>query len=104
MSNLIEGHDGTQRCSWCVTTPEMMNYHDNEWGMPVSSDHHLFEKLCLESFQSGLSWRTILSKRENFRAAFHNFDFDQIAMFNNNDVERLLQNRGIIRHRGKMGF
>ena len=70
MSNIIKGPDGQPRCSWCSTVPEFFDYHDKEWGYPVDDDHRLFEKLCLESFQSGLSWRTILAKRENFRAAF----------------------------------
>jgi len=94
--------DGKSRCRWCDAAPEFLAYHDNEWGYPVSDDHHLFEKLSLESFQSGLSWRTILSKRENFRAAFHNFDFDKIARFTQRDVTRLLKDEGIVRHRGKI--
>src|SRR5262249_39085148 len=77
-------------------------YHDSEWGFPVADDRRLFEKLCLEGFQSGLSWRTILAKRENFRAAFHHFDFDRIARFGEADVERLLLDAGIVRHRGKI--
>jgi DNA-3-methyladenine glycosylase I len=79
-----------------------LDYHDTEWGFPVADDRHLFEKLCLESFQSGLSWRTILAKRENFRAAFHGFDFDRVARFNSHDVDRLLGDAGIVRHRGKI--
>ena len=102
MSKTIEDPDGKLRCSWCSTAPEFFDYHDNEWGYPVSDDYRLFEKLCLESFQSGLSWRTILAKRENFRAAFLNFDFDRIARFNSRDVEILLKNEGIVRHRGKI--
>lgn len=94
--------DGHPRCQWCGGAPEFMPYHDNEWGFPVDNDQQLFEKLCLESFQSGLSWRTILNKRENFRAAFHHFDFHQIAYFDEEDVQRLLQDAGIIRHRGKI--
>jgi DNA-3-methyladenine glycosylase I len=77
-------------------------YHDREWGFPVADDRRLFEKLCLEGFQSGLSWRTILAKRENFRSAFHQFDFDRIARFGDADVERLLLDAGIVRHRGKI--
>lgn len=102
MSNSIPGPDGRPRCGWCAVTPEFFDYHDNEWGFPVDDDRRLFEKLCLESFQSGLSWRTILAKRENFRKAFHNFDFDRVARFREKDVERLLQDKGIIRHRGKI--
>lgn len=79
-----------------------MPYHDTEWGFPVDDDHRLFEKLCLEGFQSGLSWRTILSKRENFRAAFLGFDFDRIAKFTEADIMRLLRDDGIVRHRGKI--
>jgi DNA-3-methyladenine glycosylase I len=102
MSKTVLGPDGKPRCRWCSAAPEFFAYHDTEWGFPVADDHRLFEKLCLESFQSGLSWRTILAKRENFRSAFHNFDFDRIARFTEQDVERLLQDEGIIRHRGKI--
>lgn len=102
MSRLISGPDGKPRCSWCNAAPEFLAYHDAEWGFPVSDDHRLFEKLSLEGFQSGLSWRTILAKRENFRAAFHDFDFHKIARFTARDVERLLKDKGIIRHRGKI--
>ena len=94
--------DGYPRCHWCGGAPELLLYHDNEWGFPVAEDQRLFEKLCLESFQSGLSWRTILNKRENLRAAFHHFDFYQVARFGEEDVQRLLQDAGIIRHRGKI--
>ncbi|HSP31141.1 MAG TPA: DNA-3-methyladenine glycosylase I, partial [Halomonas sp.] len=87
---------------WCGGAAEFLPYHDKEWGFPVDNDQRLFEKLCLESFQSGLSWRTILNKRENFRAAFHHFDFHHVARFSQKDVERLLQDAGIIRHRGKI--
>jgi len=83
--------DGHPRCLWCGGAAEFLPYHDNEWGFPVADDQRLFEKLCLESFQSGLSWRTILNKRENFRAAFHHFDFHQVARFGEDDVQRLLQ-------------
>ncbi|HEY8907498.1 MAG TPA: DNA-3-methyladenine glycosylase I, partial [Rhodoferax sp.] len=79
-----------------------LDYHDTEWGFPVGDDRRLFEKLCLESFQSGLSWRTILSKRANFRAAFHDFDFDRVARFTSHDIDRLLGDAGIVRHRGKI--
>lgn len=94
--------DGHPRCQWCGGAAEFLPYHDNEWGFPVDNDQRLFEKLCLESFQSGLSWRTILNKRENFRAAFHHFDFHRVARFDEDDVKRLLQDAGIIRHRGKI--
>ena len=98
----ILGPDGKPRCQWCSAAPEFLDYHDTEWGFPVVDDRRLFEKLCLEGFQSGLSWRTILAKRENFRAAFHGFDFDKVARFTQRDVERLLKNEGIVRHRGKI--
>ncbi|NIC06572.1 DNA-3-methyladenine glycosylase I [Billgrantia bachuensis] len=102
MTNLISGPDGHQRCRWCSAAPEFLAYHDTEWGFPVSDDRRLFEKLCLEGFQSGLSWRTILAKRENFRAAFCDFDFARIAQFDQHDVERLVNDAGIVRHRGKI--
>lgn len=102
MEKTIAGPDGQPRCRWCGATPEMLHYHDYEWGYPVSEDRRLFEKLCLEGFQSGLSWRTILDKREHFREAFHHFDFDRVANFTKQDIERLLNNKGIIRHRGKI--
>jgi DNA-3-methyladenine glycosylase I len=102
MGATIAGPDGKPRCRWCGAAPEFLSYHDTEWGFPVSDDRRLFEKLSLESFQSGLSWRTILTKRENFRAAFHDFDFDRIASFTQGDVDRLLKNEGIVRHRGKI--
>lgn len=99
---IITGPDGKSRCHWCGAAPDFLSYHDTEWGFPVSDDHRLFEKLCLESFQSGLSWRTILAKRENFRAAFHDFDFDRVARFSARDITRLLKDEGIVRHRGKI--
>lgn len=102
MSRTIAGPDGRPRCRWCGAAPEFLDYHDREWGFPVGDDRRLFEKLCLESFQSGLSWRTILAKRENFRRAFDGFDFDSIARFGDGDVERLLGDEGIVRHRGKI--
>lgn len=102
MSTTIVGPDGKSRCRWCGAAPEFLAYHDTEWGFPVSDDHRLFEKLSLEGFQSGLSWRTILAKRKNFRAAFHDFDFDRIAHFTRRDLTRLLKDEGIVRHRGKI--
>ena len=94
--------DGKPRCQWCSVTEDYIAYHDNEWGFPVSDDQRLFEKLCLESFQSGLSWRTILAKRGNFRKAFKQFDYNKVARFTEKDIERLLQDEGIVRHRGKI--
>jgi len=102
MRKTIVGPDGKSRCRWCGAAPEFLVYHDTEWGYPGGDDHRLFEKLSLEGFQSGLSWRTILAKRENFRAAFHDFDFDRIARFTQRDVNRLLKDDGIVRHRGKI--
>ena len=102
MRATILGPDGNSRCRWSGSAPEFLGYHDTEWGFPVSDDHRLFEKLSLEGFQSGLSWRTILAKRESFRAAFHNFDFPRIARFTERDVGRLLTDEGIVRHRGKI--
>jgi len=102
MSQTIPGPDGRPRCRWCAAAPEFFAYHDREWGFPVGDDIRLFEKLCLESFQSGLSWRTILAKRENFRAAFAGFDFHKVARFDEADVARLLADAGIVRHRGKI--
>ena len=102
MSKLTKGDDGLMRCTWAAAAPEFPDYHDTEWGFPEGDEFRLFEKICLEGFQSGLSWRTILVKRENFREAFHHFDFNEIAKFGEADVERLLQNAGIVRHRGKI--
>jgi len=103
MSNTtVPGLDGRPRCRWCAAAPEFHRYHDNEWGFPVEDDFRLFEKLSLESFQSGLSWRTILDKRDNFRKAFKGFDYNKLARFGPADVERLLQDDGIVRHRGKI--
>ncbi len=102
MSATIPGPDGRPRCRWCAAAPEFFDYHDREWGFPVGDDRRLFEKLCLESFQSGLSWRTILAKRENFRAAFAGFDFEAMAAFGEDDRARLLGDAGIVRHGGKI--
>jgi DNA-3-methyladenine glycosylase I len=102
MSKTITGPDGSERCRWSGAAPEFITYHDKEWGFPVRDDIRLFEKLCLEGFQSGLSWRTILAKRENFRKAFEGFDFNKVARFTQRDVTRLLKDAGIIRHRGKI--
>ena len=99
---LVKGEDGVVRCFWGSSPPEYQTYHDAEWGFRVDDDHRLFEKLVLEGFQSGLSWLTILRKRENFRQAFAGFDFEQVARFGDKDVERLLQDAGIVRHRGKI--
>lgn len=105
-SNLPKGlrqaEDGRLRCCWYGSHPDYLIYHDTEWGYPVDDDIRLFEKICLEGFQSGLSWLTILRKRENFRAAFAGFDFEQVARFDDKDVERLLQDAGIVRHQGKI--
>jgi len=101
-SDTIAGPDGKPRCRWCATAPEFLPYHDTEWGFPVADDRRLFEKLSLEGFQSGLSWRTILAKRENFRRAFHQFEFERVARFGARDVARLLNDAGIVRHRGKI--
>ncbi len=99
---LLIGKDGKNRCWWCGEDEEYMRYHDEEWGYPVHDDRRLFEKISLEGFQSGLSWITILRKRENFRRAFANFDIEKISSFEEKDVKRLLQDAGIIRHRGKI--
>ncbi|WP_421722761.1 DNA-3-methyladenine glycosylase I [Bauldia sp.] len=99
---LIVGADGKTRCFWGGLNDDYIVYHDNEWGRPVADDIRLFEKICLEGFQSGLSWLTILRKRENFRKAFAGFDFNKVARFGDKDVERLLQDAGIVRHRGKI--
>ncbi|HLW05618.1 MAG TPA: DNA-3-methyladenine glycosylase I [Azoarcus sp.] len=102
MPQIFIGSDGNSRCVWCAATPQYLAYHDTEWGWPVDEDRRLFEKLCLEGFQAGLSWRTILEKRENFRKAFDRFEFERVAEFSERDVEGLLQDAGIIRHRGKI--
>ena len=101
-SGIFKAPDGVARCAWCSATPDYVQYHDLEWGFPVRDDRRLFEKLSLEGFQSGLSWLTILRKREAFRTAFANFEADKVARFTPKKVEQLLQNAAIIRHRGKI--
>jgi DNA-3-methyladenine glycosylase I len=101
-SGLRNGVDGLVRCSWCGDDPLYTAYHDREWGRPTTDDRYLFEKLCLEGFQSGLSWLTILRKRENFRRAFAEFDAKTLCGFGPADVDRLLADAGIVRHRGKI--
>lgn len=98
----ITGEDGIRRCAWPAHLPDYIAYHDNEWGNPVVDDTRLFEKICLEGFQSGLSWLTILRKRENFRKAFAGFDIPTVAKFGDDKIEELVQDAGIIRHRGKI--
>jgi DNA-3-methyladenine glycosylase I len=102
MNVVVSEADGVARCSWGDSTDDYRPYHDNEWGFPVSDDFRLFEKLSLEGFQAGLSWLTILRKREAFRSAFQGFDFNRVARFGDRDVARLLGDAGIIRHRGKI--
>ena len=99
---LFQAEDGALRCFWCQASPAYRHYHDHEWGFPVSDDRRLFEKLCLEGFQAGLSWLTILNKREAFRRGFAGFDAERVARFNERDVERLLGDADIVRHRGKI--
>ena len=101
-SGLVIGADGQPRCWWHNGHEDYITYHDREWGRPIDDDRVLFEKICLEGFQSGLSWLTILRKREGFRRAFHNFDFGRVARFETPDVERLLQDASIVRHRRKI--
>lgn len=102
MKGLTVGADGRARCFWGADEGIYADYHDREWGRPVTDDVRLFEKICLEGFQSGLSWLTILKKRENFRKAFKGFDFEQVARFNEASVKRLLNDAGIVRHQGKI--
>ncbi len=101
-TGIVVGEDGESRCWWADSAPEYRAYHDTEWGFPVAEDRRLFEKLSLEGFQAGLSWLTILRKREAFRTAFAGFDYDQIARFDDDDVARLLADAAIVRHRGKI--
>lgn len=102
MERLRVGPDGVARCWWCGDDPLYVRYHDAEWGHKVTTDTRLFEKVCLEGFQSGLAWITILRKRDNFRTAFAGFDIDAVAAFGSADVERLVADTGIVRHRGKI--
>jgi len=99
---VVVGEDGVARCCWGASSDDYRSYHDAEWGFPVTDDRRLFEKLCLEGFQAGLSWLTILRKREAFRRAFSGFDFDAVARYDDRDVERLLGDTSIVRHRGKI--
>ena len=102
MHRVVTGPDGVKRCWWCGDDPGYVRYHDGEWGFPAADDVRLFEKVSLEGFQAGLSWLTILRKRESFRRAFAGFDFEKVARFNRLSVERLLRDPGIVRHRGKI--
>jgi DNA-3-methyladenine glycosylase I len=102
MTALAEGPDGKPRCRWGVSAPDYVAYHDEEWGRPVTDDRGIYERLTLEAFQSGLSWLTILRKRENFRAAFDAFDFERVARYRDRDVRRLLGDAGIVRNRAKI--
>jgi DNA-3-methyladenine glycosylase I len=102
IGEVVRGADGRRRCPWAGTAAEYQAYHDDEWGRPVVDDVRLYEKLCLEGFQSGLSWLTILRKRPAFRAAFAGFEPEKVAAFDDGDVERLLGDAGIVRHRGKI--
>jgi DNA-3-methyladenine glycosylase I len=99
---LFAADDHIPRCTWCSATPAYQRYHDHEWGFPVDDERRLFEKVCLEGFQAGLSWLTILNKREAFRSGFANFEMEQVSRFGPADVERLVQDAGIVRHRGKI--
>jgi DNA-3-methyladenine glycosylase I len=101
-AGLVRGDDGTRRCAWGDQPAIYRAYHDYEWGRPVDDDRRLFEKICLEGFQAGLSWLTVLNKRQSFRSAFSDFDFTRVARFGERDVQRLVGDSGIIRHRGKI--
>src|SRR5262245_60055589 len=100
--SIIVGVDGKARCSWCAAHDDLIAYHDTEWGFPVMDDRRLFEKLCLEGFQSGLSWLTIIRKGDAFRRAFADFEVEKVARFGSRHVERLLKDASIVRHRGKI--
>ena len=102
MEGLIKDEANIHRCAWCKATPLYRNYHDSEWGFPVADERRLFEKICLEGFQAGLSWLTILNKRENFRAAFANFEAEQVVKFDAADIKQLMADAGIVRHAGKI--
>jgi DNA-3-methyladenine glycosylase I len=102
MLDVVTGDDGVTRCEWGTSAADYIAYHDTEWGRPESDEFRLFEKLCLEGFQSGLSWLTILRRREGFRAAFFGFDYNRVAEMTERDVDRLVQDETIIRHRGKI--
>jgi DNA-3-methyladenine glycosylase I len=102
MKALADGPDGRRRCAWGLSTSDYVAYHDQEWGRPITDDRGVFERLCLEAFQSGLSWLTILRKREGFRAAFAGFDFERIAGYGDAEVERLLGDAAIVRNRAKI--
>src|SRR5512133_1312454 len=102
IEGLAPGPDRKLRCAWCLAAPEYVRYHDEEWGFPSADDRYLFEKLCLEGFQAGLSWLTILRKREAFRRGFAGFEMTKVARFGARDVARLLADAGIVRHRGKI--
>jgi DNA-3-methyladenine glycosylase I len=102
LTALVRGEDGRRRCWWGASTPDYLAYHDEEWGRPVRDDRGIYERMVLEGFQSGLSWLTILRKREAFRAAFENFEIERVARFGKRDVTRLLGDAGIVRHRGKI--
>ncbi len=101
-AGLFEGDDGAHRCAWCQATPVYQRYHDTEWGFPVTDERRLFEKICLEGFQAGLSWLTILNKREAFRNGFASFEAEPLSRFKQHDIDRLLGDAGIVRHRGKI--
>jgi DNA-3-methyladenine glycosylase I len=98
----VLGEDGVRRCPWAAAPGTMRDYHDTEWGVPVSGEQGLFERMCLEGFQAGLSWSTILNKRDRFREVFHGFDVDQVAAMTDADVERLMADTGIVRNRAKI--
>jgi DNA-3-methyladenine glycosylase I len=102
MAGLVTGHDGNDRCWWGASTPDYLEYHDHEWGRPVTDDQGIYERLTLEAFQSGLSWLTILRKRENFRTAFSGFEIERVARFDDTDVARLMEDAGIVRNRAKV--